>query len=108
MKSCLFHEGVPAVVHCFQCHKPLCKACVKAQDGGKFCSASCAAANADLKAKFGGAKAKRAASALAGYVGLLVRIAVAVAIGLAALHAAVRWGHIDALKPYDRVGRWIH
>ena len=38
-KYCLTHRGVGAVMHCVQCHKPICGECIT-QD--KFCTGICA------------------------------------------------------------------
>ena len=40
--DCLNHPGVPAAVHCAQCHKPICEDCiVETRDGSAFCSTKC-------------------------------------------------------------------
>jgi hypothetical protein len=38
---CLVHKTVPAAVMCYQCHKPICQACVIVTGTGSFCSMDC-------------------------------------------------------------------
>jgi hypothetical protein len=38
MKSCNNHPTVSAIMHCSQCHKPICEKCIK---NGRFCSEPC-------------------------------------------------------------------
>lgn len=40
-RECLNHPGTPAQTMCFQCHKPICKACVILAQQGTFCSIEC-------------------------------------------------------------------
>ena len=42
ISSCFFHDDKISVTHCNVCMKPLCEDCVKAVDGGKYCSDDCA------------------------------------------------------------------
>jgi hypothetical protein len=40
--TCIRHSDRPAVGHCFQCHKPLCKECrFAAVQDGVFCNQAC-------------------------------------------------------------------
>ncbi len=41
---CLNHQGIPAATHCAQCHKPICRDCIVAEEGkAAFCSVECLA-----------------------------------------------------------------
>lgn len=101
-KMCVAHPSEPAITHCFQCHKPVCKSCVMVTPHGSFCSSECSIIYREFQDRFQGGKRKRA--------GIFMKI---VAVGLfvlalvSAIHILAQYGKIQALKSADLIGEVI-
>jgi hypothetical protein len=102
-KCCINHDKTPASVHCFQCHKPICQQCVMVTPHGSFCSSTCSVTYKEMQAHLKGLDGKKGGSPAA----LVVKIAVAAAVVLGAIHLAVRFGGVEALKAFDLVGKFL-
>lgn len=104
-KDCVNHTGAPVAVHCFQCSKPVCTACVHVMPYGRFCSVECGLLYKDWQARSKEGKVKRP-GALMSIVGVLV-ILTALVGGLYGYHLAVRNSDSETLKKFDIIGRLI-
>ncbi len=101
-KYCINHDKIPASVHCFQCHKPICQQCVMVTPHGSFCSSTCSVTYKEMQAHLKGPTEKKG-----GALGMLVKLAVVAAVVLVGIHLAVRFGSVDALKSFDLVGMFL-
>ena len=79
-KFCINHPDVPAEIICRQCHKPICKDCVKSDAGGQFCSFQCSENYKDFQARQGG-ETKKKGGVLGKIIILIILLAVAVFVG---------------------------
>ena len=70
-KACLNHNDREAVAQCHQCHKPICKSCLKQDPAGSFCSTECLTKYKDFKARFKEPNLRKP-SFVKGLVGLVV------------------------------------
>jgi hypothetical protein len=102
-KCCINHDKVPASVHCFQCHKPICQQCVMVTPHGSFCSSTCSVTYKEMQAHLKGIEGKKKG----GVAGVVVKLVILAAVVLGAIHLAVRFGSIEALKAFDVVGMFL-
>lgn len=102
-KFCVNHDKIPAAVHCFQCHKPICQQCVMVTPGGSFCSSTCSVTYKEMQAHLkGGRPAKRG-----GGLAVVVKLAIVAAIVLAGIHVAARYLGVGALEGFDLIGKFL-
>lgn len=98
-KACLNHKDAPAVAQCHQCHKPICRACLKQDDAGSFCSTECMTKYKDFKARYKEPNLKKP-SRIASLISL--------AIGLELLiYVAHSWLGVNAVAGLDFLGRFL-
>lgn len=102
--NCLKHTSVPAKINCHHCHHPVCSECIEETSLGQFCSADCAKKFAQFQEKWGKSGRSGGLAKLANQLVGLVVIAIVV---IGAIHAAVRFGGVKALAPFDLVGKYI-
>jgi hypothetical protein len=101
-RNCATHRDVPAVVHCHQCHKPVCTACTVVTPLGRFCSAECGLLYREFKDKFKAGLPKKQTGAAVVLAGLIL-LMVAAAGGL---HWAARKG-VRGAEKWDFIGRFF-
>lgn len=85
---CVNHPDMPAETRCRQCHKPVCKACIKSDAGGQFCSFQCSEKFKDFEAREQGGSAKEGGM-LGKLIALVVIVAVLVFVGGKFMHIGV-------------------
>ncbi len=103
-KFCINHARIPATVHCFQCHKPVCQQCVMVTPAGSFCSSACSVTYKEMQAHLHGG---RKPAKQGGVVGLVIKLAIVAAVAAVGVHLAVRFLGIDALKGFDLIGKFL-
>ena len=77
---CINHRDRPAETRCRQCHKPVCKECVKSDADGQFCSFDCSGKFKDFQRR-GLPKRKKGSGLLGKLVALIVLAAMVVYVG---------------------------
>ena len=77
---CIKHPDSPAETRCRQCHKPVCKACVKSDANGQFCSFECSEKFKDFQQREV-AKGKKGGSLIVKLVILVLIVLAAIVIG---------------------------
>ncbi len=98
-KACLNHIDREAVAQCHQCHKPVCKSCIKQDPAGSFCSTECLTKYKDFKARYKEPNLKKPCL-VKGLVGLVV----AVELAAYGLHS---WLGVNAVACIDFLGRFL-
>ncbi len=100
-KACINHMDTAAVAQCFQCHKPICSACITDTPHGRFCSTECSVRYLDFKKRYASEKKPGGSPMLRKLVTTAV-IVLALFIGIYVLHAIVG---IETLSSMDIIGR---
>lgn len=98
-KACLNHKDAAAVAQCHQCHKPICKACLKQDPAGSFCSTECMTKYKDFKARYKEPNLKKP-SFVKGLIALIVGLEVLAYIG----HS---WLGVGLLEKVDFIGKFL-
>ena len=101
-KYCINHEKIPATVHCFQCHKPICQQCVMVTSNGSFCSSTCSVTYKEMQLHLKGKPEKKGSG-----LGVLVKLVIVAVLAVAGIHVAARYFGVDALKGFDLVGKLL-
>ena len=95
-KKCWKHPGQDAIALCYQCHRPVCNACIVVSEFGNFCSPECSHKYKAFKMKFQtGAVKFRKQGALKTFF-ILVIVAILI---LGFIHYLVEYKDIKALAP---------
>jgi hypothetical protein len=100
-KACINHNDTAAVAQCFQCHRPICSACIIDTPHGRFCSTECSVRYLDFKQRYASEK-KPTGSPMVRKLVTTAVIVLALLIGIYVLHAVVG---IEALAKVDIIGR---
>lgn len=87
-ETCVNHPDVPAETRCRQCHKPICKACIKSDSNGQFCSFQCSEKFKDFQAREQGSSAKKGGM-MRKVIVLVVILAVLVFVGAKFFHIGI-------------------
>lgn len=100
-KACINHHDTAAVTQCFQCHKPICSACLTDTPHGRFCSTECSIKYLEFQRRFVSERKPKRSPVLRKLMKTAV-IIVALFIGIHVLHTIVG---IESLAKVDIIGR---
>lgn len=98
-KKCFKHSNEDAIALCYQCHKPICNACITVTEFGNFCSNECSLRYKEFKLKFQKESKPKKRSALKTLVVLIILIIFVLAI----IHIVADKGDVKLLKKIDVV-----
>lgn len=80
--ACINHEKIQSVTMCYQCHKPICRACVVVMPQGEFCSTECNAIFKTMKEQLAAAEKAKPSKIVVAVGAFLIVIGLTVAYHL--------------------------
>lgn len=97
-KKCIKHPDRDAIALCYQCHKPVCNACMTVTEFGNFCSQVCSEQYKRSKLQF---QKETPAPRKGKLVGKLIIFLVIIIAILVAIHLVAVYADVELLKKID-------
>lgn len=98
-KKCFRHPDQDAIALCYQCHRPVCNACMAVTEFGNFCSNECSLKYKEFKLKF----QKESKPKKRGVLKTLIILLILVILILVIIHIVAEYSGVEALTKIDLV-----
>lgn len=99
--ECINHEKTPSVTMCYQCHKPICRACVVVMPQGEFCSTECNALYKTMKEQLASREKTKPSKIVVAVGAFLIAIGLTVAFHLVVVNLDEKSKARETLDNFD-------